>query len=132
MDEESRRVLVVDDEQEILDVVKERLEAASYEVITSRNGTDGRAKAREEKPDLILMDIMMPDMSGGDAVRALKSDASTRDIPVIFLSAVVSAKEGGEGSIGINVAGINYPAIAKPFDSQKLLDEVSKHINLNS
>jgi len=82
------RILVVDDEPSILRLVTATLEAKDYEVITASNGTDGLVFARTKHPDLILLDIMMPQMDGTEVRRRLAADPKTKDIPVIHLSAV--------------------------------------------
>ena len=83
------KILIVDDELGMVMVIKGFLEKNNYEIVTASDGKEGLAKAQNEKPDLILLDIMMPNMDGGDVIRALKSDSLTRNIPVIFLSAFV-------------------------------------------
>lgn len=128
----ANKILIVDDEPEVVELVKDRLETQGYEVLTASDGKEGLARARDEKPDLILMDIMMPSMGGGQAVRLLKADYSTKEIPVVFLTAIVSKQEETNDQLRINVEDTYYPAIAKPFDSQKLLDMVSKHIKGDS
>ncbi len=81
-------ILVVDDEPSILRLVTATLEAKGYEVITADNGIDGIALARTRKPDLILLDIMMPQMDGTEVRHRLSKEPATADIPVIHLSAV--------------------------------------------
>ena len=75
-------------------------------------------------PDLILMDVMMPRMDGAAAVECLGKDPATKDIPVIFLTATITKEEEGNQASGIQVETGEYRFIAKPFDSQKLLDEI--------
>ncbi|OGD57137.1 hypothetical protein A2V71_01740 [Candidatus Berkelbacteria bacterium RBG_13_40_8] len=83
------RVIMVDDDKMLVDMYKERLELAGYNVVVSRNGEEGLAKVREEKPDIVLLDIMMPKINGYEALASLKSDPQTKDIPVIMLSALM-------------------------------------------
>ena len=82
-----RTVLVVDDEADFTDMVKLRLEAAGYQVETAADGEDGLSKALECEPRLILLDIMMPGMDGIEALRRLRADERTKEIPVIMLTA---------------------------------------------
>jgi len=124
-----KKILIVDDEQEILELVKTRLEANEFSVLTALDGESGISVAKEEVPDLILMDIMMPNMSGGDAVKILKADEKTRDIPVIFLTAVFGKSDEDEDGKGVNVAGQTYKTIAKPFDSEKMIRTINDNIN---
>lgn len=80
-------ILLVDDEPEILDIYKTELEGAGYQVITAANGAEGLNCARKNRPDLVLMDFKMPVMDGIEAFTALKEDAKTKDIKVVFVSA---------------------------------------------
>ncbi len=83
------RVIMVDDDKMLVDMYKERLELAGYNIVVSRNGEEGLAKVRMEKPDIVLLDIMMPKINGYEALASLKSDPQTKDIPVIMLSALM-------------------------------------------
>ena len=124
----SPRILVVDDDPGIMGVIKARLEANDYQVTCASNGEEGVKMAQSGNPDLIIMDIMMPKMQGGDAVRLLRTDSKTQHIPVLFLTAVTANMPQGAEDRGINVDGQYYPAIAKPFKSEKLLFEIKKLI----
>lgn len=126
-----KRILVVDDDHDIVELVQNRLEANNYEVISASNGEEGIRKIKQHKPDLIIMDIMMPQMQGGEAVRVLKSNVNTRDIPVIFLTAMTSHHPQSAEAKGINVDDEFYTAIAKPFEPEILLVEVRKLIGSN-
>ncbi len=117
-----KKILIVDDEPDVIDLVRNRLEANNYEVISAKDGHDGIKKAQQQNPDLIVMDIMMPNMTGGDAVKILQSDENTKNIPVIFLTAV---SEGLENS-RINVDKKFYATIGKPFKPEELLTRVQK------
>ena len=123
-----KKILIVDDDPEVVELVRNRLEANHYEVASAADGQIGIKKAQKEKPDLILMDIMMPNLPGGDAVRLLKSDVATKHIPLIFLTAVTANIPQGEEGRGINVDGQYYTAIAKPFKPEKLLFEIGRLI----
>ena len=120
-----KRILVVDDEPGFVKLVKMRLEAHGYAVVTASDGQEGIAKVKQLVPDLILMDIMMPNMSGGDAVRLLKADLKTSHIPVIFLTAILEKKEE-QWHHKINIDNKLYPAIAKPFNSEEFLRKIQE------
>ena len=75
--------------------------------------------ARNSKPNLILMDVMLPGLSGAEAVKILKSDPQLKSIPVIFLTALVSGQD--EGLKGINVSGLHYQTLGKPYEIEELL-----------
>lgn len=83
------KILMVDDDKMLIDLYKERLELAGYNVEISRDGEEGLAKIHTVKPDLVLLDIMMPKVNGYEALASIKSDPETKDIPVIILSALM-------------------------------------------
>lgn len=80
---------MADDDKMLIDMYKERLELAGYVVTLSRNGEEALGKIREAKPDIVLLDIMMPKINGYEALASIKSDPATKDIPVIMLSALM-------------------------------------------
>lgn len=123
-----KKILIVDDDPDIVDLVKNRLEANHYEVISADDGNKGIKQAQEQMPDLIIVDVLMPQMPGGDVVRFLKTDVKTKHIPVIFLTAIAVDIPQEADAKGINVGGRFYPAIAKPFDPAKLLFEIKRLI----
>jgi len=122
-----KKILVVDDEPEVVEVVSSRLKSNGYEVISAANGREGIKAARQQQPDLIIMDIIMPNLSGGDAVRLLMSDVKTKNIPIIFLTAVTASMPKGTED-RVNVDGQFIKAIAKPFEPENLLFEIRKLI----
>ena len=97
MSEGTATVLVADDDEDILELVAFRLERAGYEVITARDGTEALAAARERHPDLAVLDVMMPGMTGYDVTRELRGDDATRGIPVILLTARVQEADVNRG-----------------------------------
>ena len=124
-----KKILVVDDDPQIVELVSIRLKANNYEVISSPDGKDAILKAQNELPDLVIMDIMMPNLPGGDAVRLLMEDNKTKDIPIIFLTALTANLPYEAEHKGIiNVDGRFFPAIPKPFKPEKLLLEIKKII----
>ena len=123
---ERKKILVVDDEKKIRELLDMRLSSVGYEVIQARHGEEGVEKAKEHLPDLILMDVMMPRMDGGEAVKCLEGDPATRDIPVIFLTAIITKEEEGNQAFGIQLDTSKHRFIAKPFDPQSLLGEIKK------
>lgn len=114
-----RKILIVDDEIDFVNMIKIRLEAKDYEVLGANDGQEGLNMAQEEKPDVILLDILMPDKDGYTMIRELKLSDDTKDIPVI----VVTAKTGMSDLF--KVEGIdNY--LVKPFDDKELLKRIEK------
>lgn len=117
-----RRILIADDEEDIKFVVKFHLESQGYEVITAFDGLDTLALAESEKPDLILLDVMMPVMNGFEVARKLRDNPLTMDIPVVMLSA---AAKGESIKQALESGARDY--LVKPFEPQKL-DEVIQRI----
>jgi len=118
----AKKILVVDDEIHIVQIVKFNLEKrGGYEVITAKNGEEGFEMAKEEKPDLILSDVMMPKMSGFQFCEAVKKEESIKSTPFIILTA-----KGQENDIktGESLGADDY--ITKPFSPKALLEKVAE------
>lgn len=128
MTKPSKKILIVDDESGIVRLLKKKLQGDGRDVLSAHNGEIGFTKALEEKPDLILLDIMLPDIGGVDVVRRIQKDPRTRDIPVIFMTAYIGV-ETDKGDEEIEVDGKFYRAFAKPLHIRKLLSEIRKAIN---
>lgn len=116
----SEKILVVDDEEEILRLLRIDLESDGYQVFTAKTGQEAIRKTWHTSPDLILMDVVLPDMNGGEVVKALKANPSTSQTPVLFLTALCSKQEE-RGQVELNVGNRRYLTLAKPFTSQELL-----------
>ena len=122
---EKKKILIVDDEENFTKMVKLNLEeTGEYTVKIENNSNNAFMAAKEFKPDLILLDIMMPGMDGGDVASELKTDNVLKDIPVVFLTAIVKEDEmdSQDGSIG------GHPFIAKPVSAEDLVKHIKKHI----
>ena len=118
----TRRILIVDDEDDIREVAQVSLEmVAGWEVLTASSGPNGMAIANANKPDAILLDVMMPDMDGPTTFQKLQADPAIRQIPVIFLTAKLQAADRRRFA-EMGVAGV----LAKPFDPLKLAGQVSE------
>ena len=117
----AKKILIVDDEPRIVKMVEYRLQANGYEVVTAGNGIECLEKAKKEAPDLILLDILMPEMDGYQALLKLKSLDDTKSIPVIMLTAkgqvedVVAAQGMGDDEY-----------VVKPFNPVTLLEKIHK------
>jgi CheY-like chemotaxis protein len=117
----AKRILVIDDEHDIREVARVSLElVGGCQTLLAATGREGLAKATAERPDAILLDVMMPDMDGPTTFQQLQRDSATRDIPVILLTAKVQAADRNRFA-GLGVAGV----IAKPFDPMSLAAEVA-------
>ena len=116
-----KRALIVDDNGNNLMLEKDLLEVAGFEVFEAENASSGIAIARKEKPDIIIMDVLLPDMRGTEAARILRQDKETRDIPVVFVTASVMA-EGREEINAITNSGF----IGKPIHTRTFAKEISQ------
>ncbi|ADB53920.1 response regulator transcription factor [Conexibacter woesei] len=120
MSEGRTRILVADNDEDILTLVAFRLERTGYEVLVARDGAEALARAREELPDLCVLDVMMPELTGYDVTRRLRSDPLTRAIPVILLTARVQEADVDRG---FDAGADAY--VRKPFSPQELRDRVA-------
>jgi len=120
-----KRILVVDDLPENVFLLQDRLENEGYEVITAYDGKTGIAKAISDMPDLILLDVMMPEMSGIEACKILKHDPATADIPIIIVTAKSGAEDAKEG---LEAGAFDY--IKKPFEKVEMLARINSALKL--
>lgn len=118
-----KKVVIVDDDRNNLMLEKDLLEVAGFEVFEAENATDGIALARKEKPDIIIMDVRLPDMRGSEAARILREDKETSGIPIVFVTASVMAGEKDEIS-----AITNSGFIGKPINTRTFVKQVSELI----
>ncbi len=116
-----KRILLLDDEASFTRMLRLNLERTGrYEVREENRGAQGLAAATQFKPDLILLDVIMPDADGGDVAARIKADKNLKDTPIVFLTAVVTKKE--EGVIG------GRPFLAKPVSLQEVIDCIEKYL----
>jgi CheY-like chemotaxis protein len=118
-----RKALVVDDNTNNLTLEKDLLEIAGFEVFASENAADGIAIALKEKPDVIVLDVRLPDMRGTEAAGILRQDKQTGDIPIVFVTASVMA--GGIEEIK-NITNSGF--IGKPINTRTFAKEISQYI----
>ena len=124
---EKKKILIVDDEESLAKVFKLLIEnTGKYEVWKETKGAKAFSAAKKFMPDLILLDIMMPDVDGGAVAEQLKEDDDTKDIPIVFISAAIT-KEEEENEQGTIKGG--YPILAKPVPMDKLLKTIEKFTN---
>jgi DNA-binding response OmpR family regulator len=112
-------VLVADDDPDILQLVTFQMERAGYQVVRAADGEEALRLARELEPDLAVLDVMMPKLTGYDVTRKLREEDATRDIPVILLTARVQEADVEEG---FEAGADDY--LTKPFSPQELLERV--------
>jgi len=117
----AKRILVIDDEPELVKAIQIRLERAGYETLVAHDGMEGLDKARKEKPDLILLDLMLPKMDGYKVCALLKRDRNYAKIPVIMLTARTLERHQKQG---IEVGADAY--ITKPFQYEMVLAKIKE------
>ena len=118
---DKKRILIVDDEEDIVDVLKFRLEANNYAVLSASEGQEGLNRARAEKPDLIILDLMLPKLDGYKVCRMLKFDESYKSIPIIMFTARAQKKDE---ELGMEMGADAY--VVKPFEPEILLGKIKE------
>lgn len=122
--QDKKKILVVDDEPDVVEMIQAALEAASYQVVTAYDGKEAIEKTRAEKPDAIILDLMMPGMDGFAASEELKNASETSRIPILALTAFPQKgpTEGYGRDLGYQLETDDY--ITKPVDPNKLLSRL--------
>jgi len=123
-----KRILVIDDDPNVGRLLEKWLANTGYEVLVELNGTRGIESALRERPSLILLDLMLPDIGGVEVARRLRDTPEVKDIPVIFMT-VTMGVEIDKGDETMEIDGWLYRVFAKPLHRQKLLSEIRKSIN---
>jgi len=118
----AQSILVIDDDIISQNMLRSTVTQAGYPAIVASDGEEGIRKAAEELPGLIILDIMMPGMDGGEVAAILKSDPKTKDIPIIFLSSLITEKDEKANS---RKETIIY--LSKPYNRDELLNEIKKY-----
>jgi len=122
MAEEKKKVLCIEDEPEMIDLIRLILERKGFEVLGAVGGEEGLEVIRRERPDLILLDLMMPEVDGWEVYRQMRADEQLKDIPVI----VVTAKaQSIDKVLGLHIAKVD-DYVTKPFGPQELLKSINK------
>jgi DNA-binding response OmpR family regulator len=122
MSSKIKHIICIEDEPEMVDLIRLILSRRGFEVSGSQGGQDGLNIVRRELPDLVLLDLMMPDLDGWEVYQQLKADETTKNIPVI----VVTAKaQSIDKVLGLHIAKVE-DYIAKPFSPQELIESVEK------
>lgn len=115
----TQKILLVDDEEDILDFLELILEEQGYSVVKANSGREALAAAQMHRPELILLDIMMPEMDGWEVLKLLKADEEVSDIPVAMLTARTEMKDKIQG---LQEGAVDY--ICKPFATKELLEKL--------
>ena len=122
--DEPPRILLVDDSPDDLRLLSEMLRVGRFRLIVAGDGRQGYQRALSHQPDLILMDVSMPNLDGFTACRLLKADPATRHIPVIFLTAKNAPEERLQG---FRLGGVDY--VSKPFLAEEVIARIRIHLN---
>ena len=122
MDAATKRIVYVEDEEEMIDLVRLILSRKGYQVIGAIGGQEGLEIIKRIKPDLVLLDLMMPDIEGWDVFQQIRADEATRHIPVIVITAKTKSIDK---ILGLQIAKVD-DYISKPFSPQMLLDSVNR------
>lgn len=115
------RILAVDDEPEITDLIRYHLTRAGYEVDTAANGWEALAAIQQNRPDLMLLDLMLPDLDGFGVCEILRREAATATIPIVIISAWASPDSR---NLGLELGALDY--ITKPFSPRVLVERVNR------
>lgn len=121
------KILIIDDEPDVADILAMNLKAGGYRVVTSDNGEAGLAKAKAEAPNLIVLDLMLPKMSGLEVCKALKRDTATSRIPIIMLTA---KSDEVDRIVGLELGADDY--VTKPFSPREILLRVQSVLRRSS
>jgi CheY-like chemotaxis protein len=125
-----KKILIIEDSADMASNIQYVLSNEGYLVFTANTGVQGIEMAKDMAPDLLLVDIMLPDIQGGDAVHKIKKHPSCGDVPVIFLTGLMSeSQEDNQGVETIIVDGQAYPALGKPFDFPRLLKYIREFLD---
>jgi DNA-binding response OmpR family regulator len=123
-----KHIVCIEDEPEMIDLIQLILNRRGFEVLGASGGKEGLELVRKTHPDLVLLDLMMPDMDGWEVYQQMKADESTRNIPVIIVTAKA---QNIDKVLGLHIAKVD-DYIAKPFGPQELIDSVEKILNQKS
>ena len=119
-----KKILIVDDEPDLVETVRFSLEMEGYQVLAAHNGEDGLNQARKDRPDLIILDLMLPKLDGYKVCRLLKFDERHKHIPILMLTAKAQEKDK---LLGKETGADDY--MTKPFDIDQLMEKVKFHLN---
>ena len=122
MVEVNRKVVYIEDDQEMIDLVKLILTRKGFDVIGANGGREGLDSVRRILPDIVLLDLMMPDMDGWEVYQQMKAEEATREIPVIIITAKA---QNIDKVLGLHIAKVD-DYISKPFSPQELVESVDK------
>jgi len=118
----NRKLVLIDDDPDMLALTRLMLSRQGFEIVEAHDGNQGLATVQQAKPDVVLLDLMLPDIDGWEVCRRLKADPQTKDIPVLIISARPKPKTG---QVDVEIAGY----ISKPFQSTHLVASINAALN---
>ena len=118
-----KKILIIDDEKKMLTALEKRLKADGHTVAVEETAKGGLRRAKTLIPEIIFLDILLPDMDGSEVAQLLQNDAVLHTVPIVFLSGIVTDAQGGRHS-EVKVGGLTYRALGKPFTYGELLEEM--------
>ncbi len=121
MRENKPKILIVDDQKDFTNATKRTM--TDYDFCEENDPTRALQTARTFRPDLILLDVMMPDLDGGDIAAQIRADSQLKNIPIVFLTGMVTPEEAAKGPV---VGG--FPFISKPVSREKLMEHIEKYL----
>jgi DNA-binding response OmpR family regulator len=121
------KILIIEDNVQLAELIKMDLLKYDYEVSICDDATEGINYVSTYQPNLILIDILMPNLNGPEIVQFLKMDQKFKDIPIVFLACLMTGDENILQGEGLKVDGVKYPILAKPYQSEQLLIMVKQH-----
>ncbi len=119
-----KRILIVDDDSDIVETAAFFLSSSGYQVFVAKNGKEALEQVKEKNPDLVLLDVMMPEMNGLEACRKLKNNPKTNSIPVVMLTA-----QGGKQDVDDAIDGGANGYVVKPFNLPDLVERIETILN---
>lgn len=126
------RIILIDDDHDLSDLTKTILVQNGYQVMIFHEAESALIELRKRKADLVLMDVMLPGMSGAEAIREIKHDPQLSNIPVILLTGLVSSRDVDLKAMGLQVDGITYQILGKPYEIKELLDLIKRMLTVKS
>ncbi|MBC2605762.1 response regulator [Pelagicoccus albus] len=123
---DTKKILLLEDDKSSARLVTSFLESRGYEMTESHEGRDAIESALHQKPDLMIVDVLLPDMHGSEAVKQICSKDTHKDLKVLFVTSLLSNKTKPEEEVSITVSGRKYPALAKPIVPGVLEKAVSR------
>ena len=123
-----KKILVIDDDPVMVRLIERILRNDGYEVVGALKGRSGIERAQKENPDLILLDVLLPDINGKEVAHQLHHNPVTRNIPIVFMTVTIKL-EDDKGNQEIIIDGQRYRAFAKPVHNRRLLSVIRKTIN---